>query len=122
MQSRRRLLTTLLTLTGGAFACHLLKLAPLWSVVPPAGMLGMYVLLLRQATIADREQERRRAAQATQAAHAQPARRPAEAPRRARVITFEPPEPSADVIDISARVGDQLYDQYADATIRAVGD
>ena len=32
------------------------------------------------------------------------------------------PEPSAQIIDISARVGDQLYDQYADATVRAVGD
>ena len=31
-------------------------------------------------------------------------------------------QPSAQIIDISARVGDQLYDQYADATVRAVGD
>jgi hypothetical protein len=30
--------------------------------------------------------------------------------------------PSAKIIDISARVGDQLYDQYADAEVRAVGD
>ena len=28
----------------------------------------------------------------------------------------------AEVIDISGRVGDQLYDQYADAAVRAVGD
>jgi hypothetical protein len=30
--------------------------------------------------------------------------------------------PSAQIIDISGRVGDQLYDQYADAEVRAVGD
>ena len=28
----------------------------------------------------------------------------------------------AEIIDISERVGDQLYDQYADAKLRAVGD
>ena len=31
-------------------------------------------------------------------------------------------EHGAQIIDISARLGDQLYDQYADATMRAVGD
>jgi hypothetical protein len=30
--------------------------------------------------------------------------------------------PSAQIIDISSRAGDQLYDQYADAEVRAVGD
>ena len=28
----------------------------------------------------------------------------------------------AEIIDISGRVGDQFYDQYADAADRAVGD
>ena len=32
------------------------------------------------------------------------------------------PQPAAEIIDISARVTDQLYDQYADAAVRAVGD
>ena len=32
------------------------------------------------------------------------------------------PLPHAEIIDISGRVGDQLYDQYADAKLRAVGD
>jgi hypothetical protein len=31
-------------------------------------------------------------------------------------------EPAAEVIDISARIGDQLYDQYSDAEARAIGD
>ena len=43
--------------------------------------------------------------------------------------TAQPAEPvvevvaySAEIIDISARVNDQLYDQYTDAANRAVGD
>ncbi len=41
---------------------------------------------------------------------------------RPRLTWVPDEEPSAQIIDISARVGDQLYDQYADATVRAVGD
>jgi hypothetical protein len=33
-----------------------------------------------------------------------------------------PPVPDAEVIDISASVGKEFYDQYADAKLRAVGD
>jgi hypothetical protein len=121
MQARRRLLTMLLTLTGGAIACFLLKLAPWWAVVPPAGMLGMYLLLLREASRADAERARRRHAEAARSEavgrRAEVASQRAGAAARSRLA-----EPSAQVIDISARVGDQLYDQYADATIRAVGD
>jgi hypothetical protein len=117
LQARRRLLTMLLALTGGAAACFLLKLTPWWAVVPPAGMLSLFVLLLREATVADAEQARRRAAQAVRVRAARQ-----HAGVAARVTWSEPPGPSAEVIDISARVGDQLYDQYADATIRAVGD
>ena len=32
------------------------------------------------------------------------------------------PAPTAEIIDISARVSDQVYDQYTDAAERAVGD
>ena len=32
------------------------------------------------------------------------------------------PTPIAEIIDISARVNDQVYDQYTDAAERAVGD
>jgi hypothetical protein len=31
-------------------------------------------------------------------------------------------DPRAEIIDISERVGNELYDQYADAQLRAVGD
>ena len=77
-------------------------------------MLGVYLLLLREAALADAEQARQRAAmdRGVQAAR-----------QRAYVAAMEREEqPSAQIIDISARVGDQLYDQYADATVRAVGD
>jgi hypothetical protein len=32
------------------------------------------------------------------------------------------PEPDAEIIDITGRVGEEFYDQYADAKLRAVGD
>ncbi len=117
MLARRRLLTMLLTLTGGAIACHLLKFAPWWAVIPPAGMLGGYLLLLRAAAQADADRIRR---QRAMAARAHAARRNAEV--AAARAPASPPEPVAEVINISARLGDQLYDQYADAAIRAVGD
>ncbi len=84
-------------------------------------MLGMYLLLLREAALADAENARWRAGQA----HA--ARQRAQAQAQARDEARESwaartPQPTAQVIDISARLSDQLYDQYADATMRAVGD
>jgi hypothetical protein len=66
------------------------------------------------AAIADADQARRRAATDLRV---QVARERADAAAMEREE-----EPSAQIIDISARVGDQLYDQYADATVRAVGD
>jgi hypothetical protein len=71
-------------------------------------MLGMYLLLLREAARADAD--RARAWQEVPADYAwEPEPQPV-------------PEPTAEVIDLSARLEDQLYDQYADATMRAVGD
>jgi hypothetical protein len=110
LQVRRRLLTMLIVLAVVAGATTYLKLTSWWVCIPPAGMLGVYLLLLREAALADAEQTRWRAAE--------DGRVPA-ARRREQVVSFEP---TAEVIDISDRLGDQLYDQYADATIRAVGD
>jgi hypothetical protein len=114
LQTRRRLLTMLVLLAAAAVTCTVLKLTPWWLCIPPAAMLGMYVLLLREAAVADAERarwqadmdmriwaDRERAYQAAQEAEEQA---------------------SAEIIDISGRVGDMLYDQYADATARAVGD
>jgi hypothetical protein len=110
IQARRRLLTMLLTLTVVAAACTYLKLTSWWVCVPPVGMLGTYLLLLREAAIADAEHARWRAAEDWRV----------EADRQR--VHEEQPERTAQVIDISARLNDQLYDQYADATMRAVGD
>jgi len=110
LQARRRLLTMLVTLTVAAAACTALTLTPWWVCVPPAVMLGAYLLLLREAAVADAEQVRWRAYEYQRA---QAAREFARAERHER---------TAQVIDISDRLGDQLYDQYADATMRAVGD
>ena len=114
LQARRRLLTMLLLLTAVAAGCTTLKLTVWWVCIPPAVLLGGYLLLLREAAVADADQARQRAAMdlRTQAAR-----------ERAYAAALEREEqPSAQIIDISARVGDQLYDQYADATVRAVGD
>jgi hypothetical protein len=114
LQARRRLLTILLLLTAIAGACFALKLTSWWVGVPPAVMLGGYVLLLREAAKADAELARRRE---TAELRAQAARQRAREERLAEEERY-----SAQIIDISARIGDQLYDQYADATVRAVGD
>ena len=50
-------------------------------------------------------------------AHAQ-----AEAEREAYEASLAAADAGAQIIDISGRVSDQLYDQYADAAVRAVGD
>jgi hypothetical protein len=110
LRARRRLLTMLLTLTAAAGICAYLKLTAWWACIPPAGMLGVYLLLLREAALADAEHARWRAAGDL----------PVQAARQFAVAEYA--DQTAEIIDISGRLGDQLYDQYADATIRAVGD
>jgi hypothetical protein len=114
LRSRRRLLTMHLMLMAVAAACVVLKITSWLVLIPPVAMLGMYLLLLREAAVVDVEQAHRRAAMEARVEAAR---------QRAYEAKREPePEPFAEIIDISARVGDQLYDQYADATVRAVGD
>ena len=141
LKARRRMLGTLVALTVIAFVIALAQVAALWVVVPPAVMLGAFVLLLREASRSDAEQARRRA-------HAEQMRRRRAEPesgRQAAPVTgetferlvskpvapdvAEQAEPvvevvaySAEIIDISDRVSDQFYDQYTDAANRAVGD
>jgi hypothetical protein len=127
LQARRRLLSTLLALATIAAAFTVIGLARWWVCIPPAIMLGFYLPLLRQAALADAENQHRR----QEAVRAQLARERARALRAAEAAQAAPsawaaapvaPEPQAQIIDISARVADQLYDQYADAAVRAVGD
>jgi hypothetical protein len=141
LKARRRMLGTLVALTVIAFVIALAQVAALWVVIPPAVMLGAFVLLVREASRSDAEQARRRS-------HAEQMRRRRAEPESGRPAapvtgeTFErlvskPVAPdvaeqaepvvevvaySAEIIDISDRVSDQFYDQYTDAANRAVGD
>ena len=138
LKARRRMLGTLVALTVIAFLIAMMQVAAIWVVIPPALMLGGFVLLLREASRSDAEQASRRA-------HAGHQRAEPESEREAAAVTAEtlervvskPVAPdvaeqaepvievaaySAEIIDISARVNDQFYDQYTDAANRAVGD
>jgi hypothetical protein len=121
VQARRRTLTLLITITVAAMGSAFVGLTPWWTAVPPFVMLGGYLMLLREAAHADAEHARGWAE-----AHARAARAAELARRRSSQAPVAPvPQPTAEIIDISAlaaQSGDQLYDQYADAEIRAVGD
>jgi hypothetical protein len=137
LQARRRMLVTLTVITAGSVVIAMAHLAAAWVVIPPAVMLAGFVLLLHEAARIDTERAwaaaRRpaRGAGADTAAADEPGRqqaRPADS-AQARMAGAQPGVPgpqagvaSAEIIDISGRIGDQLYDQYADAEVRAVGD
>ncbi len=121
LRARRRMLTimTVMTVLLGGFA--VLGAVQWWICVPPAGMLVLYVLLLREIAMADAElASKRQAWLARTAREAERHEQEAWAEHEARQASSG--GPGAQIIDISARVGDQLYDQYADAAVRAVGD
>jgi hypothetical protein len=120
VSARQRLLLMLLALTVASGVLAGTKMAAWWVIVPPSVMLLGYVLLLREAAKADAERRETARGEMDRAAgggarrsapvdHATPV---AAAPV-ARVFTIATtPEP----------VEEQLYDQYADAKLRAVGD
>jgi len=121
LRARRRSLTLLVTLLLVTAGLASQGAVPGWVIVPPLGVLGLFLLVLREAAKCDAELAEKRAA-----AHAAELARQARADRqRARAAARQAAaaaQHEADVIDISNRVGDQLYDQYADAAVRAVGD
>jgi len=142
VRGRRRMLWMLITLTAAAAGLAYLRLAAWWIVIPPVALLGGYLLVLREAARADAEARELLAVQARHAREAE-ARREAEAEAEAEAkaeaeaapgrttgtsvptgLVWDSAEtdPHAEIIDISERVGDELYDQYADAKLRAVGD
>jgi hypothetical protein len=89
-------------------------------MIPPGVLLAGFMLLLREASRSDARRARQTAAR-RHATGAEGWPSPAAVPGG----TGQPEdatESGAQIIDISARVGDQLYDQYADAEMRAVGD
>lgn len=134
LRARRRMLTTLVLLTLGAFGIAVTRVAAWWVTVPPGVLLAGFLLLLREAARSDAARARRQAhhAEAGQAEAGQ-RRDPEAADEEPEVFeriasTPEAPQPvaepaaTAEIIDISARVSDQVYDQYTDAAERAVGD
>jgi len=134
LRARRRMLTILVAISALTAAFTALGEVRWWICVPPAATLLLYVLLLREIAMADAELARKRAAWLERAERrSAEARRQrahaAWAPRSDQSTSTEdgdsaprPTERTAKIIDISSRVGDQLYDQYADAAVRAVGD
>ena len=122
LRARRRMLTILVAMTAVTGLFTYMGLVAWWIVVPPAGLLVLYVLLLREIAMADAELARKRAAwEAAEArAYARHMRAQARAEREAHEASLA--NSGAKIIDISGRVSDQLYDQYADAAVRAVGD
>jgi hypothetical protein len=143
LSARRRLLGLLLILAIGSGALAFTKLAAWWVIVPPSAMLLGYLALLRAAAKADAEQRDMAPADVTRTtAAAPPAAAPpvaappvaartaaaspaAASPAAARPAAGPAPVPDAEVIDISATIGpagEEFYDQYADAKLRAVGD
>jgi hypothetical protein len=137
MAARRRLFGILTALAVSAAAIAAAGLATWWVVAPPAGMLAGYVLLLREAARADAELTTARGSAATAdgAGRAGYRARPVAgsvapavdqvnstvAGTKAAAAGAEA-SATAEVVDIMSRVDEELYDQYADAKLRAVGD
>jgi hypothetical protein len=122
LSARRRLLLLLVALTIASGVLAGMRLAAWWVTVPPLVMLAGYLLLLRAAAKADAERRELAYDQAyTRAAHAAAAAataspvRPAR-PARAEVLTF------SGASALEAQDDEAIYDQYADAKLRAVGD
>lgn len=115
--ARRRRRTSALTLLNVVtIAAVAFGLGPWWVIAPPVLLLAGHMTLLREAAKADAEHReaqvraRRQAVLRARRAEAEEAREAErEAEREAQVIAF-----------IERR--SQVYDQYADARLRAAGD
>jgi len=118
LKARRRLLSTLIALTVVAAGLAVTRIDAYWIVIPPTVLLAGYVVLLREFAHIDAERARRAALIRRTEAGAQTGREPVPAATPAVPAALG----GAEIIDISGRVGDQVYDQYSDAANRAVGD
>ncbi|MCG5220413.1 divisome protein SepX/GlpR [Streptosporangium soli] len=106
------------------FWCTLLVLAsvvtatagviPWWGVVPSGLLMAGYLTVLRVAVGVDRERARRVAE-----ARAESARRARE---RRRALEAAAQQHEAEIIELAAHQQDELFDQYAEMSRRAVGD
>ncbi|WP_017571203.1 divisome protein SepX/GlpR [Nocardiopsis halotolerans] len=109
---RRRRTTVLLLVNVATVVAVALGLGPWWVTVPPVLLLAGHLVLLREAAKADAE--RRQAAVRAR-------RREALRARRAEEERLQEAEREAEVIALQER-RNQVYDQYADARLRAAGD
>jgi hypothetical protein len=117
VKARKRLMLMLIALTVGAGLLAGTKMAAWWVIVPPVIMLAGYTLLLREAAAADRQRLEDARIRRAEAARAATRRRTAPtAPAGAKIIAI-PSLPEAE-----AEADEEIYDQYADAKLRAVGD
>jgi hypothetical protein len=134
LSARRRLLLMLVGLGIASGVLAGAKMAAWWVIVPPSVMLLGYLLLLRAAAKADAERRQSAGYRAARAA-AGPARAPARRPARETAAASAAPAGSgapaasvtaeAKIITIPAApepAEEEIYDQYADAKLRAVGD
>ncbi|MGW9347430.1 divisome protein SepX/GlpR [Nocardiopsis flavescens] len=112
---RRRRTTALVLLTAGTAVAVALGLGPWWVTVPPVLLLGGHLVLLREAAKADAEQ--RAAVREARHRAALRARRTAELQEQEE----REAEREAEIIALRDR-RNQVYDQYADARLRAAGD
>ncbi|MFD3687195.1 hypothetical protein ACFWTE_20555 [Nocardiopsis sp. NPDC058631] len=111
--ARRRRRTSVLTLVNVATVVAVsFGLGPWWVIAPPALLLTGHLVLLREAAKADSEQ--REAAERAR-------RRAVLRARRAEEEQRVDAEREAKVIALQERRS-QVYDQYADARLRAAGD
>ena len=130
LKARRRLLSTLITLTVIAVGLVVTRIDAYWIVIPPTVLLGGYLALLRKFAHIDAERARRAARIRRASADAGAGQVARESVLATTPATGEsdigsgtPAAPGgAEIIDISGRIGDQVYDQYSDAANRAVGD
>jgi hypothetical protein len=119
LKARRRLLSTLIALTVVAVGLAVTHIDAYWIVIPPTVLLTGYVVLLREFAHIDAARARR--AEVRARAGQEPVS--AATPAAANLGSDAPAAPGgAEIIDISGRVGDQVYDQYSDAANQAVGD
>lgn len=109
---RRRRTSALVALNVATVVAVSLGLGPWWVLVPPILLLAGHVALLREAAKADAEH--RMAVRRARRREALRARREAEERRRDA-------EREAEVIAFKERRSN-VYDQYADARMRAAGD
>jgi hypothetical protein len=135
LSARRRLLLMLVGLSVASGVLAGAKMAAWWVIVPPSVMLLGYLLLLRAAAKADAERRQTAGYRPARSA-AGPARRPARETAKAPAAAAAAAAPAvpgasgasgaeAKIITIAAApepAEEEIYDQYADAKLRAVGD